>query len=45
MVAPKRDPDIDERDNIPPPDAGFNDVRHKGRFSLFALRGSRSARR
>jgi hypothetical protein len=37
MVAPKRDPDIDERATIPPPGAGFNDMRHK---SLFAIRCS-----
>ena len=41
MVAPKRDPDMNERATIPPFRAGFNDMRHKG--LLFAIRSSRSA--
>ncbi len=38
MVAPKRDPDMNERANIQPGGTGFNDMRHKGRFSGFAVR-------
>ena len=28
---------MNERATIPPPDAGFNDMRHKSRFSRFAV--------
>jgi hypothetical protein len=34
MVAPKRDPDRNERATIPRFGTRFNDMRHKIRFSL-----------